>query len=121
MLTSELFLLLSSSEVHCLKLDKIAKVIINLAGRQTGTLSDWVHGCSIFIFLFPFDQWQGTIYFYNCIEIFCGCSQRSSLVGIFSLYYDAAVAQCFYSYTRVQSSRKKKTALSKSTVQDAGS
>lgn len=72
-LTSELFLLTFSIEVYCLKLDTIEEVIINLAQSRTGAVSDWIYSCSIFVFILPFAQWRDTIYFYNCIEIFCGC------------------------------------------------
>lgn len=51
-------------------LDKIEKIIISLAQRQTGAMSGWICSCSMFIFL-PFAQWKDTINFYNCIEVFC--------------------------------------------------
>lgn len=84
MLTSELFLLTVCIDMNCLKLDKIEKVIINLAWRQTGAMPGWICGCSIFVFLLPFAQWQDTIYFYNCIEVFCGHYPMGILFVIFS-------------------------------------
>jgi len=47
-------IVLANFEVCCLKLDKIEKVIINLAQGQTGAVSGWICDCSIFIFLPPF-------------------------------------------------------------------
>lgn len=93
-------------------LDKIEKIIISLAQRQTGAMSGWICSCSMFIFL-PFAQWKDTINFYNWGIL--RCYQMSNSVGIFSLYQETLLGQFIYSYTtefRPQGKRRVKNKTS---------